>query len=64
MFATRGDIDCEKHEALRLITRVMLTPIVLVVAFPDEIVIILSLVVLLLLLVLRRSLALQSTQAR
>ena len=34
----------------------MLTPIVLAIAFPDEIVIILSLVVFLLLLVLRRSL--------
>src|SRR4030095_8267943 len=53
-----------KHEALRLMTRGMLTPIVLVIAFPDEIVITLSLVVLLLLLVLRRSLALQSTSAR
>jgi uncharacterized repeat protein (TIGR01451 family) len=53
-----------KHGALRLITRVMLTPIILVIAFPDEIMIILSLVVLLLLLALRRSLALQSTSTR
>ena len=50
-----------RHDALRLMTRVMLTPIILAIAFPDQTVIILSLVVLLLLLVLRRSLALQST---
>ncbi len=53
-----------RHETLRAVTRMVLTPIVFMIAYPDETVVLLTLVLLLLLIVLRRALALHSIRAR